>query len=543
MENIPHHISLKNICENILKFKNGAESQCFSKNNKNIVLDIYNATNFLSAKSNLTERCYCIYNDIKEIPKCIECKKNDTKWDKSKRNYSPFCGIKCKGTSSVIKNKVKQTNLIKYGVENVSSLNEVKNKKIEKSIEKYGVRHTLQSKEVRDKGIETIKKRYGTEHPLQNKDIINKIKKTLMIRYGVDNVSKNKDIQEKKKNTNLKKYNRIYYSQTHISEDIIKKLSSFDFLYEEHYIKQKSLLTIATELGVNDGTVARYLHSHGLETQHYMVSDIEKDLREYISSIYNGEIFYNTRTLIPPKEIDIYIPEYKLGIEFCGLFWHNENIITKNGHLDKMNLTNKKGIRMLFVYEDEWLFKNNIIKQKLSHILNKETKKIFARKCSIKIISKEEKKEFLNMTHIQGNGRGSVNLGLFYNNKLIACMTLINHKNDIYELNRYATSCSVVGGFSKMLTFFKKNYSWKKIFTYADRRWSDGNLYIKCGLIQEHITKPSYDYVINQKRFHKSNFRKKYLNSPSETEFETTNKRNLHRIWNCGYIRFSITNI
>ena len=129
---------------------------------------------------------------------------------------------------------------------------------------------------------------------------------------------------------------------------------------------------------------------------------------------------------------------------------------------------------------------------------------------------------------------------------LVAVMVFIKHGDGVYELNRFAATTSVVGGFSKLLTHFKRSCDWKQIFSYADRRWSEGGLYETNGFKRHSITKPSYWYLTPQKdaRIHRSHFRhdklaEKFANYDSTlTEFENCDRNGILRVWDCGLIKY-----
>jgi hypothetical protein len=190
-----------------------------------------------------------------------------------------------------------------------------------------------------------------------------------------------------------------------------------------------------------------------------------------------------------------------------------------------------------------------IIKKKIRHILGKSIDPtLYARKCKLKCILIEEKKSFLNQYHIQGNCNSSLNLGLYYEEDLVAVMAF--QKSDLnYELTRYATKYNVVGGFSKLLEFFKRNYDWEQIVTFADLRWHNGDVYHKSGFVVDKILRPDYSYVIKNKRYHKFNFRHDRLQKlfpnkydPSLSERENMEKIGIDRIYDCGKIRFVMKN-
>lgn len=257
----------------------------------------------------------------------------------------------------------------------------------------------------------------------------------------------------------------------------------------------------------------------------------------------------NNRTIIQPKELDIYIPKYKLAIEYCGLYWHSDKHKIPLYHQHKLDQCNKMGIRLITIFEDEWNYRPNIVKQKIKNIIGIDNNnKIFARKCSVSGVSTPVKIKFFDCTHIQGSGPGSINIGLYYNDELVSCMSFIKQKGGVFVLNRYATSCRVVGGFSKLLSHFKKTREWTEIVSFADLRWSQGDVYEKNGFVLDKILPPDYAYIINNKRVHKFNFRHKSLSTklkqydPLLTERENCDNNGILRIWDCGKLRYVCKN-
>jgi len=161
--------------------------------------------------------------------------------------------------------------------------------------------------------------------------------------------------------------------------------------------------------------------------------------------------------------------------------------------------------------------------------------------------------EFLISNHIQGNDHSLIRLGAFYNEKLVALMTFGKTRvsmggcaqKNVYELYRYCSNCSVVGGASKIFTHFIRLYNPDKIITYADRRWSTGNLYEKMGLTLISKTKPNYWYTKDHvKRFHRFGFRKNVLKKRlvnfdnSLTEWQNMQLNGYDRIWDCGSLKY-----
>ena len=276
----------------------------------------------------------------------------------------------------------------------------------------------------------------------------------------------------------------------------------------------------------------------------------EEILNNFITSL-GIETIQNSKKIIPPKELDIYIPSHNLAIEYCGNYWHSEKFGKyRHYHHSKYEECKKKGIQLITIFEDEWKERNEQVKNKLKSLLNKDDRPvIYARKCEIMEVPKKDKTIFLDDNHIQGDGSSSINYGLYYDGDLVACMIFTNNKNGNFVLNRYATSHRVVGGFSKLLKYFKNNNLWNKLTSFADNRWSDGNLYEQTGWILDNTLAPDYFYYYDRTRMHKFNFRRKKLEillgeefDPTETEYENCLRNEIYRIWDCGKQRFIMEN-
>lgn len=213
---------------------------------------------------------------------------------------------------------------------------------------------------------------------------------------------------------------------------------------------------------------------------------------------------------------------------------------------------NSAGYRLITIFEDEWVHSKELVKAKLLNILGVSGDPVvFARNTVLSDVCRVDKIDFFNRCHIQGSGPGSITIGLKSDDRYVAMMSFIKQGAGVYTLNRYATSCVVPGGFSKLLSAFEKNNKWNKIVSFADLRWSEGGVYDKMGFKLDKILLPDYQYVdtTNITRIHKFNFRHSNLPNvlgekydPTVSETTNTHKANWFKIYNCGLLRYTKTN-
>ena len=506
------------------------------------------------------QKLYHYMYDIKGLPKCI-CGNNRRFRPKSENYkkylmnngyiffYTEYCSNKCSTLNTATKRMatLKSNLLNNYNVTNVFQLNEVKEKSRETNLKKYGFEYASQSKSIKEKIKITNLDKYGVEHTLQLQDIKEKSKETNLKKYGFEYSSQNSDIKKKTKETNIEKYGVNSPSECEFfRKNEFKIAQDINYLY----YKGDRISIFKCDCGCDgehefeihkDIYYSRSKSNNPLCTICYPVNENvsiqEKTLLSYIKDELKLNIIENYRD---QYEIDIYIPEFKIGIEFNGLFWHSFGKKKKSYHIDKSIYFGERDIRIIHIWEDDWIDKREIIKSQIRSILGMTKDRIFARNCVVKEI--EDYKSFLDNNHIQGYVNSVLRFGLYYNSSLVSIMTFDHFEGrkkmnlDEWNLSRYCTIINtiVVGGASKMFSYFKTNYKPSRVISYADKDWSVGNLYTKIGFEKVYETKPDYKYIINNKRIHKSRFRTdKLLTEKNKTQ-------EFLKIYDCGKIKFEV---
>lgn len=479
------------------------------------------------------EKLYLYVNNIDSLPTCY-CG-NSLKFEKGK--YRKYCSVKCLSNSDEVKEKRKNTCLSKYGTDNPMKNETIKESYYKSINDKFGVKNISQLETTKDKVKKSNKERYGVEYVSQLESNREKLKDLMLLKSKELILFKSfkisSDIQNKIDFSNLK---FLKFTETSIYEIQCDQNHSFTI--------HKNTLNDRIKNGNTICTICNPINSS---------SDSQNQLFNFIKENYNGELISNNRSLIG-LELDIYLPDLKLAFEYNGIYWHSDIYKNKNYHSIKTNKCLDIGVQLIHIWEDDWLYKKDIVKSRILNLLGKSNK-IWARKCEIKIISNKDCSTFLENNHIQGNVISKIRIGLFHKNKLVSVMTFgklrrslgMSNTNGYYELLRFCNECNttIVGGASKLLNYFLKNNSVSKIYSYADRCWSNGNLYENLGFKLEGITGPNYYYIVNGIRKNRFNFRKDRLVNMgydiSKSESEIMKELGYNRIYDSGSLRFSYT--
>ena len=455
---------------------------------------------------------------------------------KNKNFY--VCSLSC------AQSKIKLTKKENFGDPNFSNI-EKRNNTCEKL---YGNKNY---KNIEKQKITNLEK-YGQIHVINNIEILEKRKKTNIDKFGFDSPMKNVDVKKQRKNTLLNKYGNENYNNINKTLNSIKEKNinnlKLKFNLENVIDYNDQLFLLKCEKDHNykisydliyrrksyNNTLCTICNPIGVKN-----SDCEKSLINFIKNNYDLKIIENSRDIIKPYELDIYLPDLKLAFEFNGLFWHSELYRDKKYHRNKFEMCEKKGIQLIQIWEDDWLFKENIVKSMILNKLNKIVNKNYARKCEIREIEDNALiRDFLVENHIQGFAGSKVKLGLFFNNDLVSIMTFLKRKNNIYEINRFCNKLNfqIIGGASKLFKYFINNYKYDEIISFSNNSYSNGNLYNLLGFIKKYDLKEDYSYIKDRKRCHKFNFRKY---NQKETEREIMLQKNILRIYDAGKRKFT----
>jgi hypothetical protein len=284
------------------------------------------------------------------------------------------------------------------------------------------------------------------------------------------------------------------------------------------------------------------------------LSEIEGDLRKFVESELDDSIIRNDKELLGDRrELDILSQRHKIAIEMNGLYCHSEEQgKDKNYHISKTNKCLQNNIRLFHIFEDEWRNKKDIWKSILRYNFGKIHNKLHARKCEVAVVDNSNARYFLNANHLQGYSNCSISLGLHHDNELVSLLTFGKSRfdNNIeWEIIRFANKIdtTVVGGFQKLFKHFIKTYNPCSIVSYADKRYSIGNLYRNVGM--KEISNNAINYYYFNKRqgvrysrhlFQKHKLKDKLpLFDGSLSEVMNMRMNGFNRIYDCGNYKFT----
>jgi len=452
------------------------------------------------------------YSERPVLILCDYCdKSHETLYCRYANNNNMTCG------SKDCRNKLtEKTCLVKYGTKHHLASEEVKVRRKHSNIAKYGVAHIAQVVEIREKIKESNVCTYTEKDADGNSVVVEKIKKTHRARYGVDFAINRADIREKAK------------ASTKLSCGVENPFNSSTCM----------LKAVETK-------IARYGTAHPSNCY----GKAQQELADWLLAI-SGKEFKADFKILKGKEIDLYNEELRLGVEYCGLYWHTEDSRTprdRNYHIDKFKRAKSQNVRLITVFEDEWVYRQTQVKNFLRSVLGANEHVVYARKCSVREIVGRDGRAFFDAHHIQGaNNLGKYFAGLFYEDNLLAVMSFGRHhrKSSQLVLDRFAVrdNYSVVGGASKLFKFLLSLSGVEEVVSWSDNRWSWGDVYVQLGFQLEESLGPDYSYVDfshNCRRLSKQSQRKSKTNCPAnKTEKEFSNSKNLHRLWDCGKLRW-----
>ena len=295
--------------------------------------------------------------------------------------------------------------------------------------------------------------------------------------------------------------------------------------------------------GVFESMLYSLKHGHGCPSCVSRISKPEIEITKWLKSM-GIKVVQQCNETLDQGTLDILLPEHRIAIEYCGLYWHSEDKRNKNYHIRKLDDAARSGVRLVTLFEDEWVHNNEVVRATILKLLGRQQDRVYARSTTVEFVTWDEVARVYDHHHLQGRGTPCAdNLVLKADGKVVAAMSLKPARfgdHDV-ELMRYVTTCGVVGGFSKLLRTYKaKLASGTTIVSYCDKRWFTGNVYEKAGFSREADSAPGYWWCKGSKRHSRFGFQKHKLADKlkvyDEALSEDANMKanGYWKVWDCG---------
>jgi ribosomal protein L37E len=284
----------------------------------------------------------------------------------------------------------------------------------------------------------------------------------------------------------------------------------YDYAQVAYSDYHSNVTIVCREHGPFVQTPNNHLQGKGCPTCGYGSPRAEEALSVYLASL-GVEHARNWRGAIAPYELDLFIPAHNLAIEHCGLYWHSDAHQDAGYHKLKRRLCKDKGIRLLQVFEDEWVKRPEAVKALIRGALGLNPR-LAARKTEVMAC---DVGEFLDTWHHAGAGGTRNGYALLHEGRIVMALTLrpwfeqrVHREKDTYEVARVASSHTVVGGLSKLLQYIRKELAPQRLISFCDLRYFSGHAYKRLGFNWVSRSAPTGWYVRALERKHPRSFTK-----------------------------------
>lgn len=315
---------------------------------------------------------------------------------------------------------------------------------------------------------------------------------------------------------------------------------------------------LADMLGMKTSRALRLVHKFECDDLVKLfpsISSGESELYEYIKTLTTHEVIQSDRSILHGKELDIYIPDLKIAIEFDGIYWHSDIYKSERYHQQKTLDCLRQGVRLIHIFEYEWINpdKQTKIMRYLADVISEHSEIYYARNINIREPSVQESVEFLDRYHLQGYTNAPIRYGLYNNTEMLGIITFGKPRfssNYEYELIRlcWKPGVNVVGGFERLFKHFVTEHNPSSIVTYSDISKFTGNSYLRVGFKAsiDDLTSPNYVWVslkdystLSRYQTQKHKLVELGLGDVGDTEASIMENLGYIRMYDCGNLRLS----
>jgi len=306
------------------------------------------------------------------------------------------------------------------------------------------------------------------------------------------------EVIEKRRQTVLNRYGVEHHMQRHISPEVLAKLNDKDWLYNQHVTQKKPITQICVDLGLHwknaNSSVRSRLHKFGIEQQyHFSSSYPERELTQILTD-WGLEVTTNTRAIIKPKELDLYVASKQVAIEYCGLIWHSSAFIfNPDYHAIKVNACSERSISLVTIFEDDWIHKRDQVIFHLEHVFDIDKPVLDLSECEIGPVKSEDKSTFLEKYHLHGDSADQYALGIYANNMLVTVLTF--SVSDDVSVGRFISTHNLSSQLSLLIDYIRQLVGNVLITAIVDRSLGVDQLYLEAGFAATQLLPPQQSVV------------------------------------------------
>lgn len=368
--------------------------------------------------------------------------------------------------------------------------------------------------------------KYGVSSPSKTEKVRNKIKRTNLIRYGFTSSAKNEEVKKKRQETTKKNMGVINpFMSLRSQEKCINTrypYLTFNKATEEgmlNYLKAENISPIR-EIPMRSVPFKGKCLVCGRISEFHFTPEVtacpfcnksstifERKVSAFLSDKLGLKVEPHNRTILEGREIDIYLPDLKIGFEINGALTHNSGFSrfgakpkSRNYHSNKTEEALKAGVKLFHIWED---YNQDILMSVIKAKLKVFDKTLYARKLCVKEVSWKEVNEFYQRAHLLGSTSSTFSIALTDGNSIVqAVSVLVNGEVAVITRNASELNTSVLGGFNRILKrvlIILKNRGVKKLITYAQRDLTpvaEDSIYSRAGFKFMYDAGPTLYYYV-----------------------------------------------
>lgn len=323
----------------------------------------------------------------------------------------------------------------------------------------------------------------------------------------------------------------IHPNSLHIPEEVRALINDPTWIRHQHFELKRSLTEIALSLGVDPTMIQNKFKEFKLGTpQRFAVATNEKEIVEYLTGL-GIKVISNTRRIIPPLELDIFLPEFNIAIEHCGIYWHSSKHKASDYHLHKLQKCVDKGVRLITLFEDEWTFNRKVVERVLFTILDRSQLPTDDVE-SVNDCDTQQASQFVHDISLDTTSCDKV-IGLQQDNVLHAIIDY-TVQNNVILINKVVSKVHILT-IDTALQHLQQLYPHCTAFEWVvDSRWDDGKLCAQSGFILNSVLPPDFYWVKGLTRYHHTIFTPGSTDNTPMSDTRKKGQPTWYHLFDCG---------